>query len=224
MAHEIQGNVGERDVLFQNRRVPAPLGQPVAEHEPVVTQTQEILHQRGVRSAVERGHLGRVGGGRRRRSEPRTPRLDAHAARHAIELRVPVRLVVSGIEERANVGRRRRRDRRRRHHPECSPPPLAARTHRARSGARSRRPRRARYLRARMARPWAAARTPPTTAIGRRTPMSRRQPSLKARDAMDVTRRRASPARCAWPHTRTPHRGPTLRRCAPAAARRGAPG
>ena len=66
LADEVERDVGERDVLLEDRRVPAPLGQPVAQHEPVVAEPQQIL-EIVVRRRWRASH-------RRRRHRPRTPR------------------------------------------------------------------------------------------------------------------------------------------------------
>ena len=46
VAQEIERHVGERDVLFENRPVPAPLGGAVAEDEPIVAESEQVLEQR----------------------------------------------------------------------------------------------------------------------------------------------------------------------------------
>jgi hypothetical protein len=45
LSDQIERDVGERNVLLENRPVPAPLGESVPEHQTVVTQSQEILEQ-----------------------------------------------------------------------------------------------------------------------------------------------------------------------------------
>ena len=67
LAEEIERDVRRRDVFLEDRTVAAPLAQPMAEHEPVVAEAQEILEQRVGRFARRRHD-------RRRRHTPRTPR------------------------------------------------------------------------------------------------------------------------------------------------------
>ena len=47
LADEVEGDVGERDVFLQDRCVPAPFGQAMAEHEPIVGEAKEILDDVG---------------------------------------------------------------------------------------------------------------------------------------------------------------------------------
>ncbi|NRQ27757.1 hypothetical protein XMG7_003240 [Aliiroseovarius sp. xm-g-7] len=47
LADEVKRGVGERDVLFENRRVAAPFGHAVAEDQGVVALTQQELQQKG---------------------------------------------------------------------------------------------------------------------------------------------------------------------------------
>ena len=43
LADEVEGDVGERDVLLEDGRVPAPLGEAVPQHQPVVGEAQQVL-------------------------------------------------------------------------------------------------------------------------------------------------------------------------------------
>ena len=52
-ADQVERDVGERDVLLEDRPVAAPLGQPMAEHEPVVGEAEEIGEERRTRRPRE---------------------------------------------------------------------------------------------------------------------------------------------------------------------------
>ena len=45
---EVEGEVGRRDVLLEDGAVAAPFGEPVPEHQPVVTEPEQVLEQ-GIR-------------------------------------------------------------------------------------------------------------------------------------------------------------------------------
>src|SRR5206468_11966917 len=51
LTDEIERDVGERDVFLENRRMPAPLREAVAEHEPVIAKSEEVFEERF-------GHIG----------------------------------------------------------------------------------------------------------------------------------------------------------------------
>jgi hypothetical protein len=44
-ANEVERDVRERDVLFENRTMSAPLAQPMAEDEPIVTEPKQVLEK-----------------------------------------------------------------------------------------------------------------------------------------------------------------------------------
>ena len=46
LADEVERDVGERHVLFQHRRMPAPFRQPVTEDQRIVGAAQGVEHQR----------------------------------------------------------------------------------------------------------------------------------------------------------------------------------
>ena len=46
LADQVESDVRERDVLFENRSVPTPLRKSMAEYKAVVTEAEEILGQR----------------------------------------------------------------------------------------------------------------------------------------------------------------------------------
>ena len=93
LADQVERDVRERDVLLEDRTVTAPFGQPVAEHQAVVAEPQQILEQRVRRLAPAARSDGR------RRHTP------SHAARNLVELRMTIGLVVARIEERPRVTR-----------------------------------------------------------------------------------------------------------------------
>src|SRR5690348_490157 len=69
LTKQVEGDVGERDVLLEDGAVPTPFAQAMTEDEPVVAEALEVLEQcvrlrRGCR------HDRRSG----RRHRPRTPR------------------------------------------------------------------------------------------------------------------------------------------------------
>ena len=43
LADQVEADVGQRDVLFENRAVPAPFGIALAEHQGVVGQVQQVV-------------------------------------------------------------------------------------------------------------------------------------------------------------------------------------
>ncbi len=45
MTDQVERDVGHRDVFLENRAVAAPLAQPMAEDEAVVTQSQQVLEK-----------------------------------------------------------------------------------------------------------------------------------------------------------------------------------
>ena len=45
LTDEVERDVGERDVLFEDWSVPAPLGKAVAEYEAIVAYSEEIFEQ-----------------------------------------------------------------------------------------------------------------------------------------------------------------------------------
>ena len=79
LADQVERDVGERDVLLEDRPVAAPLRQPMAEHQPVVAEAEQVLET----ATADRRHRAT------------TLVKDANAARHLVELRMPVRLVVA---------------------------------------------------------------------------------------------------------------------------------
>ena len=46
LTRQIEADIGERHVLFQHRRVAAPLRQPVSQNQRVVGAAQRVQHQR----------------------------------------------------------------------------------------------------------------------------------------------------------------------------------
>src|SRR5262249_5316484 len=64
LADQVERDVRERDVFLENRAVPAPLRQPVAEDQPVVAEAEEI----------GKDNLGGHRAPRNRGYTPRTPR------------------------------------------------------------------------------------------------------------------------------------------------------
>ena len=69
LADQVEGDVGEGDVLLQHRGVAAPFGQAVAEHEAAVAQAQQVLERADRPAAItcgpaSRGSRRRSGGGR----------------------------------------------------------------------------------------------------------------------------------------------------------------
>ena len=48
LADEVERDVRERDVLLEHRRVAAPFGQTMPEHERIVGEAQRVLHERRV--------------------------------------------------------------------------------------------------------------------------------------------------------------------------------
>src|SRR2546423_14749854 len=62
LAYEIEGDVRERDVLLENRRMAAPFGQTMAEHQAIVAETHEVLDEVGNRGSLaaardDSGHI-----------------------------------------------------------------------------------------------------------------------------------------------------------------------
>src|SRR5207248_6406504 len=41
MSQQVQSNVGQRDIFFEHRTMPAPLGQALAENEAVVSEAKQ---------------------------------------------------------------------------------------------------------------------------------------------------------------------------------------
>ena len=78
---QVERDVAERDVLLEDRRVAAPPGELVAQHEPVVGVAQQVLDERVTDDAGRRARGGRTDVGQRRSGlarglahTPRTPR------------------------------------------------------------------------------------------------------------------------------------------------------
>ncbi len=74
---EVERDVGERDVLLEDRPVPAPLRQPVPEHQPIIAEPEQVLEQRS--RAPTQPHRRRAPPATARRASPsrhstRTPR------------------------------------------------------------------------------------------------------------------------------------------------------
>ncbi len=58
LAHEVERDVRERDVLLEDRPVPAPLAQPVAKHQAVVAVAEQVFEElRAHRLPTPRGTL-----------------------------------------------------------------------------------------------------------------------------------------------------------------------
>ncbi len=49
LAGQVECHVGERDVLFQLRRVPAPFGHAMAQHQARIAQPQQVLEEVRIR-------------------------------------------------------------------------------------------------------------------------------------------------------------------------------
>ena len=49
LANEVECDVRERDVFLENRRVPAPLGESMAEDEPVIRESKQVFEERILR-------------------------------------------------------------------------------------------------------------------------------------------------------------------------------
>src|SRR4051794_35794016 len=56
LADEVERDVRQRDVLLEDRRMAAPLGETMAEDEPIVAETKQILEGR-VHMRIPRGTL-----------------------------------------------------------------------------------------------------------------------------------------------------------------------
>jgi len=54
LADAVQREIRERDVLFDDRRVTAPLREPVTQHEPIVAEPEQKLEQLGAHSFAPR--------------------------------------------------------------------------------------------------------------------------------------------------------------------------
>src|SRR5688572_1731672 len=90
LTDKVQGDVGKRDVLLEDRAMPAPFGKAMTQDEPIVAEPQQVLEE------VLRRDF--------RHSEALEP------ARNPVELRVTVDLLRARIEQRARELARRGSD------------------------------------------------------------------------------------------------------------------